>query len=148
MSRQQEKNELARVTVGFAADANGAGVAYAALHRSAEGGGRGSLVRVGFACRPLPSLRGRDVAYAALAAVAAALLERGIRRVEIALDDETLPLDLAERRSLPGALIVPYVALRCRLNRFRLVKVTAARDGVARDLTARARAEVSLHIAA
>ncbi|MGP6157676.1 MAG: hypothetical protein ACLPYS_09275 [Vulcanimicrobiaceae bacterium] len=148
MNQQRESRQLALVTVGFAADADGAGVAYAVLHRSAESGGRGSLVRVGFTCRPLPSLRGRDVAYAALDAVAAALLERGIRRVELVLDDERLPLDLAERRSLPGALIVPYVALRCRLNRFGFVQVKAACDGVARDLTAWARAEVSLHVAA
>jgi hypothetical protein len=148
MSQQRESKELVAVTVGFAAGADGAGVAYAALRRSAESGARGSLVRVGFTCRPLPSLRGRDVAYAALDAVAAALLERGIRSVEIELDDESVPLDLAERRSLPGALILPYVSLRCRLNRFRHVRVAAARDGVARDLTARARAEVSLHVAA
>jgi hypothetical protein len=148
MSQQPQNGQRALVTVGFAAQADGAGVAYAALHRSAESGGRGSLVRVGFTCRPLPSLRGRDVAYAALGAVAAALLERGIRRVELALDDECLPVDLAERRSLPAALIVPYVALRCRLNRFQAVRVIPARDGVARDLTARARAEVSLHSAA
>jgi hypothetical protein len=148
MSQQAEKRRLAQVTVGFAAEAGGAGIAYAALHRSSESGGRGSLVRVGFTCRPLSSLLGRDVAYAALDAVAAVLLERGIRRVEFALDDERLPVDLAERRSLPGTLIVPYVALRCRLNRFQAVCVTAARDGAARDLTARARAEVSLHVAA
>ncbi len=148
MSQQRERREPVLVTVGFAAEADGTGIAYAALHRSPDSGGRGSLVRVGFTCRPLPSLRGRDLAYAALEAVAGVLLERGIRSVEFAVDDETLPVDLAERRSLPSALIVPYVALRCRLNRFGLVRVSAARDGVARDLSARARAEVSLHVAA
>jgi hypothetical protein len=132
------------VTVGFAADERH-GIAYAIV---GSAGGRGSLVRVGFACRPLPALLGRDVAYFALDAVAAELQRRGLERANFQIDDEYLPADLAQRRSVPSSLIVPYVALRCKLNRFREATVSAAGGAVARDITARARAEVSLDIAA
>jgi hypothetical protein len=132
------------VTVGFAAGNGGEGVAYAAL-RAANG--RESIVRVGFRCRPLAALRGRDIAYAALAAVAEDLLRRDLRDVAFRIDDSELPVDLAARRALPAALTVAYVALRCKLNRFRAATVAFA-DGAARDVTARARAEVSLNVAA
>ena len=139
---QHDRSRLVRhVTVGFAAGPGGYGVAYAA---TGAGGRNGSPVRVEFVCRPLPALRGRDVAYAALDAVLAELAERGMTRAVIAIDDASLPLDVAERRSLPNALIVPYVALRYRLNRFAAVTIVEAHDGVARDLTARARAEATL----
>ena len=65
-------------------------------------------------------------------------------RAVIALDDANLPLDVAERRSLPNALVVRYVALRCRINQFSEIAVVEAHDAVARDLSARARAEVTL----
>jgi hypothetical protein len=148
MSQQRGNREPVLVVLGFAAGIDGRGVAYATLCRSFESSRRESSIRLVFTCRPLPALAGRDVAYAALDAIAAALLERDVRDVEIAIDDSLLPIDLAERRSVPSPLIVPYVALRCRLNRFRRVRVTAAKDGLARDLSARARAEVSLHVAA
>jgi hypothetical protein len=135
----------ATATVGFAAGPAGSGVAYAAL---VGADGRESLVRVGFASPSRPALRGRDVAYAALEAVARALLARGVRRVEVRIDDLHLPVDLAERRALPPALEIPYVALRCALNRFACAEVVVATEPAARDLTARARAEASLGIAA
>lgn len=131
------------MTVGFAADERH-GIAYALV----GSGGRGSLVRVGFACRPLPALRGRDIAYFALDAIAAELHHRGLDRADIRIDDEYLSADLTQRRSVPNTLIVPYVALRCKLNRFREATVSYAGGAVARDLTARARAEISLDIAA
>jgi hypothetical protein len=143
MKKQRRTGQPSLVTVGFAADERH-GIAYAIV----GSGGRGSLVRVGFACRPLPALRGRDIAYFALDAIAAELHRRGLDRADIQIDDEYLPADLAQRRSLPSALIVPYVALRCKLNRFREAKVNYAGGAIARDLTARARAEVSLDIAA
>jgi len=138
------KGQRHGVTIGFSAREDGCGVAYAAV----GAGGGGSPVRVEFVCRPLPALRGRDVAYAALEAVATELLRSNVERATLAVDDDQLPLDLSERRSLPAALVVPYVALRCRLNQFRDVAVVAAHDAVARDLSARARAEVSLLVAA
>src|SRR5271166_4219684 len=137
MGRQDRSRLAQQVTVGFAAGPGGRGVAYAA---SGAGGRNGSPVRVEFVCRPLPALRGRDIAYAALEAVATELLRSNVERATLAVDDDQLPLDLSERRSLPAALVVPYVALRCRLNQFRDVAVVAAHDAVARDLSARARA--------
>jgi hypothetical protein len=141
MARQHRSRLAHHVTVGFAAGPGGSGVAYAA---AGAGGRNGSPVRVEFVCRALPALRGRDVAYSALDAVLAELLRRGVTRAVIAIDDANLPLDVSERRSLPNALIVPYVALRCRLNQFAAVTVVEAHDAVARDLTARARAEATL----
>jgi len=145
MRRARVNRKPAVVTVGFAAGAEH-GVAYAALGGTDER--PESLVRVGFRCRPLPALTGRDVAYAALQSVAGALLERGMEAVELRVADGVLPVDLAERRTLPSALIVPYVTLRCTLNRFATANVVGATSRLARDLTARARAEASLNVAA
>lgn len=144
MSRASGKSQPIVVTVGFAAGNGGDGVAYAALRAV---NGLESIVRVGFRCRPLAALRGRDVAYAALSAVAEDLLRRDLRDVALRIDDTELPLDLSARRALPAALTVPYVVLRCKLNRFRVATVACA-HGASRDCTARARAEVSLNVAA
>jgi hypothetical protein len=143
MATHRSERQTKTVTVGFA-ERDGAGVAYAVV----GGGGRGSAVRVGFSCRPLPALRGRDVGYAALDAVAAELQRRGLHRVLFAVDDEQLTLDLAQRRTLPSALIMPYVALRCTLNRFADARVERAAGNVTRDLATRARAELWLNVAA
>jgi len=164
-----------RVTavVGFAASANGNGVAYAALRPARDAQ---SLVRVGFRLvipttstgapapsgpdapgarhpepvegRPRPALHGRDVAYAALTALATELLRRGIGAVVLQTDNAELVADLTERRAVPAALTVPYVKLRCTLNRFREASITCVEDRATRDLTARARAEVCLNVAA
>jgi hypothetical protein len=98
--------------------------------------------------RPLPALLGRDVGYAALRAVVAELIHRRIRPVEIRVADATLAEDLACRRDLPAALVVPYVTLRCALNRLPGAAVVPAVERTVHDLTARARAEVSLNVAA
>jgi hypothetical protein len=143
MNRKRRGSPPIPVTVGFAAD-RGNGVVYAMVGSA----GRQSLVRVGFACRPLPVLQGRDVAYHALDALLDELLQRGVDRVELRVDDPHLLADLAERRSLPNPLIVPYVQLRCKLNRFAVATVARASGAVARDLAARARAEASLDVAA
>ncbi len=142
MKMARRRLERVRVSAGFAVDGD-RGVLYAMVEKA----GRESLVRVGFTCRPRPELQGRDVAYYAIDALVVELLARGVRRVELLIDDERLPLDLAERRALPSSLIVPYVALRCKLNRF--AAATLRSDGkAARDLTARARAEISFNLAA
>jgi len=133
------------VTVGFAASGGG-GVAYAIV-RKADGASE-SLVRVGFRCRSLSALRGRDVAYAALVVVAKELLRRELACVELRTADREIVLDLEQHRAVPQALMLPYVVLRCALNRFREARVVAVEDEVVRDLTARARAEVSLGVAA
>ena len=144
MSRQQ--SETTTAIVGFAAVAGGEGVAYAALRGSS--GDRNSLVRVGYRCRPLAALHGRDVAYAAVTAMAAELLRRGYVAVTIATGDAELATDLDRRRLVPQALTVPYVKLRCTLNRFGEASVVLTEDRAARDLTARALAEVALTVAA
>ncbi len=132
--------------VGFAAERRGDGVAYASI---LEADGReGSLIRVGFRCRPLPALSGRDIAYAALEAIASDLLRRGYRAIELRADDPALAVDLADRRPVPGALTIPYVRLRCTLNRFREATFVSSADRITRDLTARARAEATLTVAA
>jgi hypothetical protein len=143
MSTQGSERRMKTVTVGFA-ERDGVGVAYAV----AGNGGRGSAVRVGFSCRPLPALRGRDVSYAALSAVSDELHARGLHNVTFKIEDEQLALDIASRRTLPSALIMPYVALRCSLNRFAVVHVEGVTGNVARDLAARARAELWLNVAA
>lgn len=133
-------------TIGYAAGRSGDGVAYASIAEA--DGPAASLIRVVFRCRPLPALCGRDVAYAALEALASEIVRRGCHVVEFRLDDPTLAADLAERRPVPSALTIPYVRLRCTLNRFREATVVVAADRTTRDLTARARAEASLNIAA
>jgi hypothetical protein len=137
--------QAVRATIGFAVRGDGEGVAYARLADLQKGEG---LVRERFWCRPQPALRGRNVAYGALAAVARALLARGLRCVRFEIEDADLVRDLVERRALPGALTVPYITLRCALNRFSEATVAVAGEGVVRDLTARARAESSLNVAA
>ena len=143
MTTQRREQQPKILTIGFA-ERDGRGVAYA----MSGSGGRGPAVRVGFACRPLPALRGRDVAYAALAAVAADMLRRGVTRVVFRIDDDRLPQDVAERRSLPNALVVPYVQLRCALNRFAEAVVEYGSGDIAREASARARADVWLNVAA
>jgi hypothetical protein len=143
MSRKRRGSQSIPVTAGFAAD-RGRGVVYAMVGSA----GRQSLVRVGFGCRPLPVLFGRDVAYYAIDALLDELLQRGVDRVELRIEDEHLLADLAERRPVPNPLIVPYVRLRCKLNRFSAATVVRASDAAIRDLSARARAEASLDFAA
>ncbi|GAC1557969.1 MAG: hypothetical protein NVS3B17_07230 [Vulcanimicrobiaceae bacterium] len=133
------------VTLGFAAGRHGNGVAYVRM-RGADGGD--ALVRVTFRCRPLPALRGRDVAYAALEATATRLRTRGLSSVRFAVNDTTLAADIAEHRPVPNSLTIPYVRLQCALNRFARATVVAVEDESTRDLTARARAEVALDVAA
>jgi hypothetical protein len=140
----RSERQAIQVSVGFAASDRGDGVAYARI----ENGIEPEHLRIAFRCRPQPALRERDVAYAALSAVATHVRERGLRRVVFATADAQLACDLEEHRSVPPALAMPYVTLRCTLNRFTSATVVATGDEAVRDLTARARAEASLHVAA
>lgn len=139
-------DSLVIATLGFAAGGTGGGVAYVALrgagHREA------SVVRMVFRCRPLPALRGRDVAYAALEAAAQHLRQRGVAHVLFEVDDDALALDIADHRPVSAALTIPYVRLQCALNRFGRATVAATSDQTTRDLGSRARAEVALDVAA
>lgn len=139
---QQKAYPKIHAAIGFAADAAGSGVAYARLKS-----GRGDrLVRVPFAVKRYPALLEREIGYAALTAVAAYLHERGIQAADFAIGDGSLAIDVRERRDVPQALSLPYVRLGCALNQFREYRVLDAAD--ADDLTARARAEVAMHVAA
>ncbi len=144
MSEREPEVNPVMVTIGFAAGDDGKGVAFAML----DDGTQPTTFRVAFSLRLRRALRGRDVAYAAANAVTEALLERGVRSMVLRLGDERLVTDLKERAALPTPLSVPYVALRCRLNRFAEARVQAPAGAVGRDLTGRALAEVSLDIAA
>jgi hypothetical protein len=141
---KQASGGRAEVRVGFAADANGAGIAYAVVDVE----GRESLLRIPFRMRRAAALQGREVAYGALRAVASAVRERFAGPVDFHLNDESLAADLDQRRTLPTSLTIPYVALRCAFNRFANVTVASNRTAEIGDLTARAVAEVSLNVAA
>lgn len=145
--RQQKRNRTVPVTIGYAAREDGYGVAYAGLV-AAHGSPVKTPLRVEFACRPHPVLRGRDISYAALTAVAAELLRHDVRSVVLRIDDASLARDLEERAPLPETLALPYITLRCKLNAFHAARVAASKDATVRDLTARARAELALQTAA
>jgi hypothetical protein len=144
MMSRQKGGELVDVAVGFAADRSGVGVAYAALQRN----GREHVLRVSFGVRPAAALEGREVGYAALKAVAETVRTHYAGPVRFVVADDSLVADLCERRPLPSALTMPYVALRCAMNRFENAGVMRGRSSQIDDLTARANAEASLHIAA
>lgn len=128
---------------GFAADAQGNGVAYARLMLR----GTPRLLRVPFSVKRYPALLDREVGYAALAAVAGALSRRGIERARFAVGDTQLVRDLAEHRDVPAPLMLAYVRLRCALNQFKEYDIAVSAAGES-DLTARARSEVAMHVAA
>ena len=132
------------VAVGFAADRSGAGVAYAAV-RTAE---NERSLRVPFRVRRTDMVEEREVPYGALRAVAGAVRRDWHGPVRFLVGDAALVADLSERRPLPGALTMPYVALRCCLNRFTAADVAHSTGPLIDDLTARAKAEVSLRVAA
>ncbi len=137
---------FATATFGFAANSAGNGVAYIALSDGENCDE--TLVRVPFRCRPLPALRGRDIAYAAAQGVATHLVRRGLRAVALVFDDVSLARDLVDHAPVPPALTIPYVQLRCTLNRFARIDFHAIGNSSTRDLRTRARAEVALAVAA
>jgi len=132
--------------IGFSADGRGEGVAYVRLSGGSADGGA-LLLRVPFVTKRYPALLDREIGYAALTAVARRLREREIDRVNLLVDDERLVEDLRNRRDVPQALGLAYVRLGCVLNQFRTYEVGCAPAGSS-DLTARARAEVAMHVAA
>lgn len=125
------------VSVGYAADAAGNGVAY--VRWCATGAGR--VLRVPFSVKRFPALLEREVGYSALGAVCASLRRRGVERVRFCIDDARLAGDLLEHREVPAALALAYVRLRCALNQFAAYEVSEAASSES-DLTARARSEV------
>ena len=132
---------MVQVQLGYAADRLGEGIAYARL--TTRAGER--LVRVAFRVQRYDGLGGREVSYGALTAVATMLRERGLERAAFALSDADLVADCREHRDVPPPLVLPYVRLRCALNRFVDFHLRVSDDP---DLEARARAELVLHTAA
>jgi hypothetical protein len=144
MAHQKAAPTPLDVTVAYAADAYGAGLAYALVH----GSQRDRALRVPFEARVVPGLGGREIGYAALLAIASELRGRGLNAVSFRVGDAALVRDIRERRDLPTVLTVPYVSVRCALNRFARAEVAFTDDERWRDLDARARADASLHLAA
>jgi hypothetical protein len=128
--------EYLEATLGYAADDRGRGIAYARLRD--PGGER--LLRVGFRLRL--GYIAREVAYAALIAVAQTLRRRGIHKVCFVLEDEQLVADVTEHGELSAAMVLPYVTLKCALNQFEAFSLVAAQQV---DVTQRARAEIALN---
>lgn len=126
--------------VGYAADQRGGGVAYARVRTA---GGQ-HLLRVPFQTGRT-SVPERAVGYAALTAVSRALHARGCSRIRFTLNDPSLIDDVTAHRSVPEALVLPYVRLRCALNQLEHFSLEPASES---DLAQRARAEVALHVAA
>jgi hypothetical protein len=138
--RKPNFKQIHDVVIAYAANLRGAGVAYAAI------AGEDEPRRIAFQLERFPALLGREIGYAALIAVAAALRAEGFRAVRLGIPDERVIEDLEYRRQLPQALALSYVQLKCRLNMFSRVDVIVANPPD--DLAARARAEVELAIAA
>lgn len=135
----REMKSLAReleATLGYAAGDRGRGIAYARL-REARGE---HLLRVSFRVRP--QFVAREVAYAALIAVAQTLHRRGVVKARFVLEDERLVAEVTEHGELSAAMVLPYVRLKCALNQFDAVSLAAAQT---LDLTQRARAEIALN---
>jgi hypothetical protein len=132
-----------QAATGFAADAQGNGVAYVRLVL----GGTPRLLRVPFTVKRYAALHDREIGYAALTAIVAVLRRRGAERVRFIVDDEHLAGDLREHRDVPSPLTLAYVRLRCALNQFKEYDIVANGAGEC-DLSARARGEAAMHIAA
>ncbi len=139
MQKTQRIDSAAEALLGYAADARGNGLVYVRV--SAAGNRR--VLRLPF--RVAPPIDDRAVAYAALTVVARRLRERGYRRVRFLLGDARFVTEVAARSELPETLVLPYVRLRCVLNSLEAAGVEA---GDADELSARARAEVALNLAA
>ncbi|MDQ2864645.1 MAG: hypothetical protein M3R51_00300 [Candidatus Eremiobacteraeota bacterium] len=139
---QRRTRGTIHVQLGYDAGADGGGIVYARL-RSAAGE---RLVRAAFHVKRLTGTEGRENGYGALTAIALLLRERGIESIHLKLSDGALLEDIATHRSVPAALVLPYVRLHCALNRFASFSVSAGEED--EDLAQRARAEVALHIAA
>ncbi len=129
--------------LGYSADDLGNGLAYVDLRTATAQ----RVARVDFPVHRIPALVGREVGYAALTEVAKRLADAGFHEASFRIPDHDLVDDLEGTAEVPAALSLPYVNLRCQLNRFQTATVEAD-ESVTEDLAARARAEVTLHVAA
>ncbi len=129
------------VALGYAAGADGGGVAYAAIDAP---GGR-DVLRLPFRLARISPLIQRAAAYAALVLTARALRRRGIARARFLVPDAEVVEQLTLGRAVPDGLALAYVRLRCALNALQSYEVT---NGGSDELMQRARAEVALNLAA
>ena len=134
---------MVTVAVGFAANEHGEGIAYAQVGDSATA----RTIRVPFFVKRYPALLDREVGYAALTAVGMVLRRRGVDCARLTIDDACLTRDLHEHRDVPAPLTLAYVRLRCALNQFQEYQI-ADSPASPSDLTARARSDVAMHVAA
>jgi hypothetical protein len=132
----QPRLQPLEAALGYAADDRGRGVAYARLRHP----GGEHLLRIGFRLRF--GYVAREVAYAALTAVALVLRRRRVSNVRFVLEDDRLVDDVLAHGELSTAMVLPYVRLKCALNQFETVSLSVARD---LDVTQRARAEIALN---
>lgn len=123
-----------KVEVGFGAGSGGRGIAYARIHGSAAD----HLLRVAF--KVPRQFADAEAAYAAITAVARVLRKRRIKAVRLSIEDGGL-VDGLNGGEISPAMVLPYVRLKCALNGFDDVKVSATQPN---DLAQRARAEVAL----
>jgi hypothetical protein len=127
--------------VGFAAGSDGSGIAYVRL----TNGAAQRVARIEFDAGRSRAPAEHGVAYAALTAVARALVRRGIKRANFVLADGDFVDEISTGSGVGEALALPYVRLRCALN--SLVSFSVA-TGETDDLTQRAKAEAALNTAA
>jgi hypothetical protein len=144
MTHALRNRPAADVALGYAADPDGSGVAFAAVHT----GTTSSVVRVPFRVNRLTGLDGREIGYAAVAAVGSHLRSRGFGRVRLRVADSHVVDELSGTKIIPSALAMPYVAARCVLHGFTTVRIECAQSVDVADLTNRAIAEANLHVAA
>ena len=134
---------MVTVAVGFAANEQGEGIAYVQVGDAAKA----RTLRVPFSVKRYPALLDREVGYAALTVVGTILRRRGLERAHLTIDDACLTRDLHERRDVPAPLTLAYVRLRCALNQFQEYEIANSPSSPS-DLTARARSDVAMHVAA
>lgn len=135
--------QFTTAVVGYAASTSGLGVAYVRCDRL----GCSEVLRVLFRVQSSPGLFQRETGYAALAAVSLKLAQKLKEGVIIRLQDDSLIQDIRGHRDVPAPLCLSYVRLGCALNALPNCRLEKA-GGEASDLTARARAEVNLTVAA
>lgn len=136
MKRRPPKTTI-NAELGYAADDRGRGIVYAQLGIL----GKAHLMRIAFRLRS--SYGEREVAYAALTAIARTLHRRGIGMVRFVIEDEQLISEVTVAATeLPAAMVLPYVRLKCALNQFASWALVSAPQA---DLTQRARAEIALN---
>lgn len=139
--RVTRKSPLVEVAAGYAAGAQGAGVAYARV----SGHGQPKVWRLGFRLSGPCECRDRAAGYAALTELVRALFKRGIRSARFVIGDQDFAREITTGERVDERLALSYVRLRCATNSLAKFDVQA---GCTDDLTQRARAEAALNVAA